>query len=140
MPTLKDIAKKVGDLTVAYAPINKNPQAPTRGNLKRRLKAANTPNKVLNKNVEKANIVQDTKFGIDFNIDYAPPGAKYGKFVEEGHKTRKQPGGKGKAFVKPNRFAEKAVKDPSVKKMIKEYTKDLAKEIKNQILAEFKKA
>lgn len=140
MASLKDIAKKVGDLTVAYAPINKNPQAPKRGNLKKRLKAANTPNKILSKNAEKPNIVQDTKFGIDFNINYAPPGAKYGKFVEEGHRTRKKPGGKGKAYVKPNPFAQKAVNDPAVKKMIKDYSKELAKEIKNQILQEFKKA
>jgi hypothetical protein len=139
MPTLKDIAKKVGDLTVAYAPINKNLQAPKRGNLKKRLKAANTPNKVLVKNAEKTNIVQDVKYGIEFNIDYAPPGAKYGKFVEEGHKTRKKPGGRGKSYVKPNPFAQKAVKDPELKKMIKGYTKELASEIKKQLLAEFKK-
>jgi hypothetical protein len=139
MATLKDIAKKVGDLTVAYAPINKNLQAPKRGNLKNKLKTANTPNKVLSKNVEKPNIVQDVKYGIEFNIDYAPPGAKYGKFVEEGHKTRKKPGGKGKSYVKANPFAEKAVKDPEIKKMIKGYTKELASEIKKQLLAEFKK-
>jgi len=138
--SLKDIAKKVGDLTVAYAPINKDPQAPKRGNLKKKLKSANTTNKVLKTNAEKPNIVQDVKYGIEFNINYAPPGAKYGKFVEEGHRTRKQPGGKGKAYVKPNPFAQKAVNDPAVKKMIKDYTKELAKEIKNQILQEFKKA
>ena len=140
MASLKDIAKKVGDLTVAYAPINKDPQAPKRGNLKKKLKSANTTNKVLKTNAEKPNIVQDVKYGIEFNINYAPPGAKYGKFVEEGHRTRKQPGGKGKAYVKPNPFAQKAVNDPAVKKMIKDYTKELAKEIKNQILQEFKKA
>ncbi len=140
MPSLKDIAKKVGDLTVAYAPINKNTQAPKRGNLKNKLKTANTPNKILSKNAEKPNIVQDVKYGIEFNINYAPPGAKYGKFVEEGHRTRKKPGGKGKSYVKPNPFAQKAINDPSVKKMIKDYTKELAKEIKNQILQEFKKA
>jgi len=140
MPSLKDIAKKVGDLTVAYAPINKNLQAPKRGNLKNKLKTANTPNKILSKNAEKPNIVQDVKYGIEFNINYAPPGAKYGKFVEEGHRTRKKPGGKGKSYVKPNPFAQKAVNDSSVKKMIKDYTKELAKEIKNQILQEFKKA
>jgi hypothetical protein len=139
MASLKDIAKKVGDLTVAYAPINKDPQAPKRGNLKRRLKAANTPNKILNTNKEKPNIVQDVKYGVEFNINYAPPGAKYGKFVEEGHKTRKKPGGKGKAYVKPNPFAERAVNDPAVKKMIKDYTKELAAEVKKQILTEFRK-
>jgi hypothetical protein len=139
MATLKDIAKKVGDLTVAYAPINKDPEAKTRGNLKRRLKTANTPNKVLSKNAEKPNIIQTTKYGIEFNVNYAPPGAKYGKFVEEGHRTRKKPGGKGKSFVKPNPFAQKAIKDPAVKKMIKDYTKELAAEVKKQILAEFKK-
>ena len=139
MASLKDIAKKVGDLTVAYAPINKDPQAPKRGNLKRRLKAANTPNKILNTNKEKPNIVKDVKYGVEFNINYAPPGAKYGKFVEEGHKTRKKPGGKGKAYVKPNPFAERAVNDPAVKKMIKDYTKELAAEVKKQILTEFRK-
>jgi len=137
--SLKDIAKKVGDLTVAYAPINKDRQAPKRGNLKKKLKAANTFNKILNTNKEKPNIVQDVKYGVEFNINYAPPGAKYGKFVEEGHKTRKKPGGKGKAYVKPNPFAERAVNDPAVKKMIKDYTKELAAEVKKQILTEFRK-
>lgn len=144
MPTLKDIAKKVGDLTVAYAPRGKKAHTyrgklVQPGNLKEKLKKANTPKKVLETNKEKPKIVQDTKFGIEFNINYAPPGAVYGKFVEEGHKTRKKTGGKGKAYVKPNPFAEKAVNDPSVKKMIKDYTKELAKEVKQQILAEFRK-
>lgn len=143
MATLKDIAKKVGDLTVAYAPINKNPRAKNRGNLKRRLKAANTPNKILKTNVQKERILQDTKFGIEFTIDYAPPGAEYGKFVEEGHKTRYGTGKRkprGKKFVEPNPFAQKAVNDSEVKTMIKEYTKELAKEIKKSLLQEFKKA
>jgi len=133
MASLKDIAKKVGDLTVAYAPINKDPQAPKRGNLKRRLKAANTPNKVLKTNVKKPNIVQDTKFGIQFSVNYAPTGAKYGKFVEEGFKH------KGGKTIPPNPFAEKAINDPSVRKMIKDYTKELAKEVKKQLLEDFRK-
>lgn len=133
MATLKDIAKKVGDLTVAYAPINKNVKAKTRGNLKKRLKAANTPNKILKTNAKKPNILQDTKFGIEFAIDYAPPGAEYGKFVEEGYKH------KGGKQIPPNPFAEKAINDPQVKSLIKQYTKELAKEIKKALVEDIKK-
>jgi hypothetical protein len=133
MATLKDIAKKVGDLTVVYAPINKNPKAKTRGNLKRKLSIANTPTKILKYKRERPDFIQDTKFGIQFSINYAPKGAEYGKFVEEGFKH------KGGKTIPPNPFAEKAINDPSVRKMIKDYTKELAKEVKKQILEDFRK-
>ena len=137
MATLNDIAKKIGDLTVAYAPKKT-------GNLKRQLKKQNTPKNILGeKPEEKLNVKTNTKYGLEFTVDYAPPGAEYGKFVEEGHKTRKKAGGKGKARVKPNPFAEKAINDDQVEKMILEYldtlAADVAEKVADNIVSELNK-
>ena len=71
MPTLKDIAKQIGGLTVAKAPQSLKGSGRKRpGNLKRALARANTPDKVLKTNPK-------TK-SFSFEINYAPPGAEYG--------------------------------------------------------------
>ena len=51
-----------------------------------------------------------TNYGIEFTLDYAPPGAEYGAFVENG--TSKQPA---------QHFAQRAIDDPYVSIMIDEY-------------------
>ena len=90
MPSLKDIARQISGLAVAKAPKRT-------GNLKKQLQRANTPSQVLN----------ESKNGFSFEINYAPPGAEYGKFVEEGTvKMKKRP------------FAEEAANDPLLKRQI----------------------
>jgi hypothetical protein len=128
MATLSDIAKKIGDLTVAYAPINKNPQAPKRGNLKKQLAKRNTPQFVKGTDSAKNfNVKNRTTFGLEFTIDYAPPGAEYGKFVEEGFKH------KGGKQIPPNPFAERAINDRQVDDMIMQYLEELSVKIGQQI-------
>ena len=128
MATLNDIAKKIGDLTTSYAPINKNPLAKNRGNLKRQLSKRNTPKFVKGTDSAKNfNVKNRTTFGLEFTVDYAPPGAEYGKFVEEGftHKGGKQ--------IPPNPFAEKAINDPQVDAMIMKYLEELSGQIAGQV-------
>lgn len=128
MATLNDIARKIGDLTTAYAPINKNPKAKNRGNLKRQLARKNTP-QFINSNAaaQNFNVRNRTTYGLEFTIDYAPPGAEYGKFVEEGfrHKGGKQ--------IPPNPFAERAINDPQVEAMIMKYLEELSGQIAEQV-------
>ena len=129
MASLNDIAKKIGDLTTAYAPINKNPNAKNRGNLKRQLAKRNTPQFVKGTNsARNFNIKNRTTFGLEFTVDYAPPGAEYGQFVEEGfrHKGGKQ--------IPPNPFAEKAINDPQVDAMIMKYLDELSGQIAGQVV------
>ena len=128
MPSLNDIAKKIGSLAEVYAPINKNPKAKNRGNLRRQLAKKNTPAFIQGKNsAKKFNVENKTTFGLEFTIDYAPPGAEYGKFVEEGYK---HVGGK---TIPPNPFADRAINDPQVDAMIMKYLEELSDDIGEQI-------
>jgi len=111
MPTLNDIAQKITslaqlNLTRGYTKAYKT------GNLYRNVGSYNTPARVLG----------DTKMGkkrlskskqtdtIEFSLSYNPPGAPYGKFVEEG--TR---------YMDARPFAEEAINSPQIERMIDEY-------------------
>jgi len=79
MKTLLQVAQKLGDLTSKKAPVKT-------GNLKRKLKEANTGRNVLsgrNSAQAEKQIVNDLKTGtftFEFNIDVAPDGAAYGSY------------------------------------------------------------
>lgn len=118
MPTLKDIAKQIGGLAVAKAPIKT-------GNLKRKLKSANTPNKVLK---------EDKKSGaFSFEIDYAPRGAEYGMFWNDPTVSKTVKKGKTKNVPGSINFADKAINSPIVDSLIQDYSDEIAKKIAEQI-------
>jgi hypothetical protein len=122
MPTLQDIAKQISSL----AQLNLQRQ-PTRaidtGNLLKRVKAVNTPAKM----VKELKTKDDYSFEIE--LDYAPQGAEYGKFVNDGtYKMDARP------------FADNAINDPSVQSMLNQYYEDMVdKMIVGNIAAELDK-
>ena len=130
MATLKDIAKKIGDLTSVYAPINQNPTAKNRGNLRRQLKKANTPDKIITQNPEdmKSAAVKNS-FGLEFTIDYAPPGAEYGKWWNEPTVAKNIKNAKTKNVPGSINFAEQAINDKEVDDLIISYLDTLADKI-----------
>jgi hypothetical protein len=107
MPSLQDIAKQISSL----AQLNLQRQ-PTRaidtGNLLRKVKAANTP----------ANMVKELKtkdsYSFEIELDYAPQGAEYGQFVNDGT---------SKMDARP--FATNAMNDPTVLSMLDQYYDEL---------------
>lgn len=111
MPTLNDIAKKVTSLAQLNLTRGRTKAYDT-GNLYNRVGQYNTPKRVLGetkigkKRLSKTN-QSDT---IDLNLVYNPPGAEYGKFVEEGTK-----------YMKARPFAEEAINSPIIERMIDEY-------------------
>lgn len=111
MPTLNDIAKKVTSLAQLNLTRGRTKAYDT-GNLYNRVGQYNTPKRVLGetkigkKRLSKKN-QSDT---IDLNLVYNPPGAEYGKFVEEGTK-----------YMKARPFAEEAINSPIIERMIDEY-------------------
>jgi hypothetical protein len=118
MPTLKDIAKQIGGLAVAKAPIKT-------GNLKRKLKTANSPSKVLK---------EDKRTGtFSFEIDYAPPGAEYGMFWNDPTVSETVRNGKTKNVPGSINFADKAINSPIVDSLIQDYSDEIAKKIVEQI-------
>ena len=107
MPSLQDIAKQISSL----AQLNLQRQ-PTRaidtGNLLRKVKSANTP----------ANMIKEIKtkdsYSFEIELDYAPQGAEYGQFVNDGT---------SKMDARP--FATNAMNDPTVESMLNQYYEDL---------------
>jgi hypothetical protein len=107
MPSLQDIAKQISSL----AQLNLQRQ-PTRaidtGNLLRKVKAANTP----------ASMVKELKtkdsYSFEIELDYAPQGAEYGQFVNDGtYKMDARP------------FADNAMNDPTIQSMLNQYYEEL---------------
>jgi len=126
MPTLKDIAKQIGGLTVAKAPQSlKGTKRKRPGNLKRALAKANTPDKVLKEN-------KKTK-SFSFEIDYAPPGAEYGQFWNDPTVSKTVRNGKTKNVPESINFAEKAIYSPIVDSMINDYMDEIGKMVVEQM-------
>jgi HK97 gp10 family phage protein len=111
MATLKDIAKQVTSLAQLNL-TRGTTKAYKTGNLYRNIGSYNTPNRVLGntKLGKQRKKLQDVHYGIELNLVYNPPGADYGKYVEEG--TSK---------MKARPFAEEAMNDPSIIRSIEEY-------------------
>lgn len=118
MPTLKDIAKQIGGLTVAKAPVRT-------GNLKRKLARANTPDKVL---------VEDKKTkSFSFEIDYSPPGAEYGMFWNDPTVSKTVKNGKTKNVPGSINFADKALNSPIIDSLIEDYMNEIGQQVVEQI-------
>jgi hypothetical protein len=125
MPTLKDIAKQIGGLTVAKAPQSLKGSGRKRpGNLKRALKRENTPNKILE--------VNDKTKSFSFEINYAPPGAEYGMWWNDptvSNTVENQKTGNTDSI----NFAEKAIYSPIVDSMLNDYMDEIGKMVVQQI-------
>ena len=107
MPSLQDIAKQISSL----AQLNLQRQ-PTRaidtGNLLRKVKSANTPNKMVKE------LKTKDSYSFEIELDYAPKGAEYGQYVNDGtYKMDARP------------FADNAMNDPIVQSMLNQYYEDL---------------
>jgi hypothetical protein len=118
MPSLKDIAKQIGGLAVAKAPIRT-------GRLKKALARANTPDKVLNENPK-------TK-SFSFEINYAPPGAEYGEWWNEPTLSKTVKKGKTKNVPESINFAQKAIDSPIVDSLINDYMDEIGQMVVKQI-------
>jgi hypothetical protein len=107
MPSLQDIAKQISSL----AQLNLQRQ-PTRaidtGNLLRKVKAANTPNRMVKE------LKTKDSYSFEIELDYAPAGAEYGVFVNDGT---------SKMAARP--FADNAMNDPTVQSMLNQYYEEL---------------
>jgi hypothetical protein len=111
MPSLNDIAQKITslaqlNLTRGYTKAYKT------GKLYNNVGSYNTPARVLGKTQMGKKRLSKTKQvdTIEFSLSYNPPGAPYGKFVEEGTK-----------YMDARPFAQEAIDSPVIERMIDEY-------------------
>jgi hypothetical protein len=115
---IKNVAKQIRNIASALAPRQT-------GNLRNVLRSYNTPDRM---------VKFDNKGGASITFYFAPPGATYGKYWNKPYGS----GNGTTATIKkryPQHFdyAEKAYSDPSVKKLIKDYTKALGKQIATEL-------
>lgn len=120
MATLAQIATKIKTLAVAKAPKKT-------GNLKRKLDTYNRP----------AGMIKEGKSPkgktIEFTLDVSPPGAEYGKYWNDPNVSETVRKGKTPNVPKSINFAEKAINDAEIQRMIDEYVSKIGDEIVNQI-------
>lgn len=107
MVTLKDIAKQISSL--AQLNLQRKPtRAIDTGNLLRTVASYNTPSKMIHE------VKTGDQYSFEVELDYAPPGAEYGKFVNDGtYKMDARP------------FADNAINDPTVLSMLDQYYEDV---------------
>ncbi len=115
MKELEQVARTFASLAQLYMVSGPWKPAFKTGNLYRKVGSYNQPNRMITQRQARS----ATKFKIpqkSFNISlqFAPPGAEYGKWVEWGNGT-------GVGAGKPRPFAEKAANDPLLKKTIDAY-------------------
>jgi hypothetical protein len=122
---LKNVAKQIRNIGSKLAPRKT-------GKLRNTLRSYNTPDRMV-------------KFGkngsANITFYFAPPGATYGKFWNKPYGS-----GSGRTATIKKRYpqhfdyAEKAYKDPSVKRLIKKYTTALGKQIATDLREAVRKA
>jgi hypothetical protein len=111
---IKNVAKQIRNVASALAPRKT-------GNLRNVLRSYNTPDRM---------VKFDDKGGANITFYFAPPGARYGKYWNKPYGSGRGTTAKIKSrYPQHFDYAEKAYKDPSVKKLIKDYTKALGKQI-----------
>ena len=120
MATLAQIANRIRDLSVIKAPKKT-------GNLKRKLADFNRPSGMIKES--KIN----TKRTIEFELDVSPPGAEYGKFWNDPNVSSTVRKGKTKNVPGSINFAEKAINDPQIQRLIDEYVNQIADEVAETI-------
>jgi hypothetical protein len=126
--TLRKVANTTRTLLEKYTPVNKNPNAESRGNLKSKMLSYNSVNKIIGKSRQttKGNIT--TQFNQTLTVKYAPPGAEYGKYVNDGTRN----------IQPPRKFANRALNE-AVKININAIAKDFAKIIADEMRAIIRK-
>ena len=107
MPSLQDIAKQISSLAQLNLQRQDTRSIDT-GNLLLKVKAANTPNKMVKE------LKTKDKYSFEIELDYAPQGAEYGEFVNDGT---------SKMAARP--FADNALEDPTVNSMLDQYFDEL---------------
>jgi LPS O-antigen subunit length determinant protein (WzzB/FepE family) len=120
MATLAQIANRIRDLAVLKAPKKT-------GNLKRKLADYNRPSGMIKQS--KTN----TTRSFEFELDVSPPGAEYGKFWNDPNVSSTVRNGKTPNVPKSINFAQQAINDPQIQKMIDDYISQISDEVANEV-------
>ena len=118
MKELEQVAKTFTSLAQLYKVSGPWKPAYKTGNLYKRIGSYNTPNRMItSKQARSSTKLKIPQKSFNVSLQFAPPGAEYGIWVEWGNGT-------GVGAGKPRPFAEQASKDPLLKKTIDAYIGD----------------
>lgn len=127
--TLESIAVRIRDLAIKNAPKDT-------GNLRRKIKEANTP--------AKTKMIKQLKdFSIELSLDYAPVGAEYGQWFNEppSVQSKRRQKLKRTALRKGNwNYAIEAMSDDELNKEFEAYLAEISDYIVEEIEIEIEKA
>jgi hypothetical protein len=115
MKELEEVAKTFTSLAQLYMVSGPWKPAYKTGNLYKTIGSYNTPSRMItSKQARSKTKLKIPEPSFNVSLQYAPPGARYGVFVEKGNDT-------GVGAGNPRPFAQKASQDPLLKKKIDAY-------------------
>ena len=115
MKELEQVAKTFTSLAQLYMVSGPWRPAYKTGNLYRKVGSYNTPNRMItSKQARSSTKLKLPEPSFNVSLQFAPPDAEYGKWVEWGNGT-------GVGAGRPRPFAERASKDPLLQKTIDAY-------------------
>jgi len=100
--TLRETAKLIQSNLVRIAPIRT-------GNLRNKLREYNTINRILGNTKATKSVTKKYSFDANFEVEYAPPGARYGKWWNDPTVSKTVRNGKTKNIPDSINYAQKAL-------------------------------
>lgn len=122
---LKDVAKTIKTLTIAYAPYKT-------GNLRRKINTANTYSTMIKYNLPREGYDALAARPATVTVDYAPPGAEYGEFWDEPATSKSRTKGRPE-FGFPTKARDNINVDAAIALYITELENDLVERLQKEI-------
>jgi hypothetical protein len=126
-PTLAQVANVIKKKAVALAPKKT-------GNLKNKLDTYNRPAGMVKRTMD-----GNKTLSFSFTLDVSPPGAEYGKFWNDPNVSSTVKRGKTPNVPKSINFADKALEDPEVLRMIDKVISDMTDDVVQYLQSEVNK-
>ena len=130
--TLRKIAADVRSLLEVYTPVNVIPNAKTRGNLKKQMLSYNSSNRIIGKSKQSSTFNIVTNWSQTLTVNYARPGAEYGKYWNDPTVASNIRGGKTSNIPGKINFASKSLNE-AIQKNVKLLARDLARGVADDI-------
>ena len=137
---LEDIAQTIRTAVVAKAPRSAKGSGTRKpGNLKDKLYAYNTPQRILGAKRFPTSLIKTGKFNLKFSIEVSPPGAEYGKFWNKPTVSKTVKNGKTSNVPQSIDFVQKAFRESEVRKKIKELGPIIASIVGQEVMEDLRK-
>jgi hypothetical protein len=126
--TLRETAKRIQSNLVRIAPVRT-------GNLRNKLREYNTINRILGTTKPVKSATKKYSFDANFEVEYAPPGATYGKWWNDPTVSRTVRNGKTKNIPGSINYAQKAI-DEAIDSQLAAMENEIADSVADDIVAD----